>query len=160
MIKYINMLKSNKVSGIALSSWTKNIENTLPDKLHVITFERIASNLVSSIICDNYSGREIATRYLLEIGRKNLLHICGTNNIIMPADSRRDAFMRVCEENQIPFKVFYVEETNFQSQNYYANLEQIILINPDIDGIFTIQNYIAHYFCEAGKRIKSEALYD
>ncbi len=142
-LEYINMLKSNKVSGIVLSSWTENIENILPDNLPVMTFERIVSNLVSSITCDNYSGGEIATRYLLEIGCKNLLHICGTNNILMPADSRKDAFVRVCEESQIPFKVFYVEETDFQSQDYYANLEQLMLTNPEIDGIFTSCDVIA-----------------
>lgn len=141
--EYISMLKSNKVSGIVLSSWTKNLESILPSNLPVITFERVISNLISSITCDNYSGGEIATRYLLEIGCKNLLHISGTNNIKMPADSRRDAFVRVCEGNQIPFKVFYVENTKFQSQDYYVDLEQIIVSNPEIDGIFTSSDVIA-----------------
>lgn len=141
--EYISMLKSNKVSGIVLSSWTKNLENILPANLPVITFERVISNQISSITCDNYSGGEIATRYLLDIGCKNLLHISGTNNIKMPADSRRDAFVRVCEGNQIPYKVFYVEDTKFQSQDYYADLEQIIVSNPEIDGIFTSSDVIA-----------------
>jgi len=141
--EYISMLKSNKVSGIVLSSWTKNLENILLATLPVITFERVISNQISSITCDNYSGGEIATQYLLEIGCKNLLHISGTNNIKMPADARRDAFVRVCEGNQIAFKVFYVEDTKFQSQDYYMDLEQIIISNPEIDGIFTSSDVIA-----------------
>lgn len=141
--EYISMLKSNKVSGIVLSSWTENLENILPNNLPVITFERIISNHISSITCDNYSGGEIATRYLLEIGCKNLLHISGTNNIAMPADSRRDAFVNVCQGNHIPFKVFYVEEAKYQSIDYYLELEQIILSNPEIDGIFTSNDVIA-----------------
>jgi len=142
-LEYISMLKSNKVSGIVLSSWTKNLENILPVDLPVITFERVISNMISSITCDNYSGGEIATRYLLETGCKNLLHISGTNNIKMPADSRRDAFMHICEESHIPFRVFNMEDSKYLSHDYYADLEQLILSNPEVDGIFTSSDVIA-----------------
>jgi len=141
--EYINMLKSNKVSGIVLSSRTENIESILPNNLPVIAFEKDISSRISSVSCDNFSGGEIATRYLLEIGCKNLLHISGIHSILMPADARRDAFVQVCEESQIPYKVLYTEEAQFQSLDYEEYLEQIILENPDVDGIFTSSDVIA-----------------
>jgi len=142
-IEYIDMLKSNKVCGIILCSRTEEIENILPDNLPVITFERVISNQISSVSCDNYLGGELATRHLLECGCKKLLHISGIRNILMPADDRKDAFIRVCEDNGIPYHVYYTEEAQFQSLNYEEYLEQIILDNPDADGIFTSSDVIA-----------------
>lgn len=141
--EYIDMLKSNKVSGIVLSSRTENIEKILPDNLPVITFERVISNRISSVSCDNFLGGEIATRYLLEIGCKNLLHISGTHNILMPADARRDAFVKVCEESQISYKIFDTVEAQFDSLDYEDYLEKIILENTEIDGIFASSDVIA-----------------
>jgi len=141
--EYIKMLKSNKVSGIILSSRTENIENFLPVNLPVILFERDTSNRISSISCDNYSGGEMAARHLVACGCKNLIHISGIQNILMPADARKDAFVRVCEDNQIPYKVFSTEETQFLSLDYEEALEQIILSNPDVDGIFASSDVIA-----------------
>lgn len=142
-IEYIDMLKSNKVSGIVLCSRTEDIETSLPDNLPVITFERVISSKISSVACDNYLGGELATRHLIDRGCKNLLHISGIRNILMPADARRDAFVHVCEENHIPNKVYYTEEAQFQSLNYEEYLEQIILENPDADGVFTSSDVIA-----------------
>ena len=142
-IEYIDMLKSNKVSGIVICSRTEGIEKILPDNLPVISFERVISSQISSVACDNYLGGELATRHLLECGCKNLLHISGIRNILMPADGRRDAFVSVCEEKGIPYHVYYTEEAQFQSLNYEEYLEQIILENPDTDGIFTSSDVIA-----------------
>jgi len=141
--EYIDMLKSNKVSGIVLSSRTENIEKILPDDLPVITFERVISNRISSVSCDNFLGGEIATRHLLEIGCKYLLHISSTHNILMPADARRDAFVKVCEESQIPYKIVCTNEAQFDSLDYEEYLEQILRENPGIDGIFASSDVIA-----------------
>ncbi len=141
--EYIDMLKSNKVSGIILSSRTENIDKLLSDNLPVITFERIISSRISSVSCDNYQGGELAVRHLLEVGCKNLIHISGMHNILMPADARRDAFISVCEENQIPYQVFCAVEEQFQSLQYEDYLEKIILENPQADGIFASSDVIA-----------------
>lgn len=141
--EYINMLKSNKVSGIVLSSRTENVEKILPENLPVLTFERVISNRISSVSCDNYSGGEMAARHLLEVGCKNLLHFSGVQNIKMAADARRDSFEEVCKENQVPYNVYNTEEIQFQTLNYEAYLEQTILANPETDGIFAGSDVIA-----------------
>jgi len=142
-IEYIDMLRSNKVSGIILCSRTEDIGKVLPDNLPVVTFERMISSKVSSVSCDNYMGGELATRHLIAKGCRNLLHISGIRNMKMPADDRRDAFVRVCEEEGIPYKIFYTEEAQFHSMNYEEYLDKILRENKGVDGVFTSSDVIA-----------------
>jgi LacI family sucrose operon transcriptional repressor len=142
-IEYIGMLRSNKVAGIVLCSRTEDIEEFFPENLPVVTFERMISNNISSVSCNNYQGGEFATLHLIECGCKNLLHISGIQDIHMPADARRDAFLKICAEKNVSGKVFYTQEAQFHSLNYEDYLEKIILENRDTDGIFASSDVIA-----------------
>lgn len=142
-IEYISMLRSNKVAGIVLCSRTEDIEQFFPENLPVVTFERTISDNISSVSCNNYQGGELATQHLIDCGCKNLLHISGVQGVHMPADARRDAFLNVCERNNVSGKVFDTEEQQFHSLDYERFLSKIILENRDVDGIFASSDVIA-----------------
>lgn len=141
--EYIDMLKSNKVSGIILCSRTKDIEKSLNVDMPVVTFERTAPADVISVLCDNYKGGEIAANHLVALGCKNLVHISGSIDVPTPADKRRDAFIDVCKKNNVEYKVFYTNEAQFQSMDYEEFIESIIVENNGIDGVFASSDVIA-----------------
>lgn len=142
-VEYIEMLRSNQVSGIVLGSRTDDLETLLPDNLPVISFERVLSDQISSIACDNAHGGVLATKHLIESGCRKLIHVSGIRNISLPADARRDSFIRICKDEKIPHKVFYTREAQFTSLSYEEYLEQILTENSDVDGIFASSDVIA-----------------
>ena len=142
-IEYIEMLKSNKVAGICISSRTSGINEYLTPKLPIVSFERVISNQISSVACDNYQGGALATQCLIQDGCKNICHIGGVSGINMLADERCHAFITECEKAGVAHDVFMTEEAQFQSMDYSNWLHMILTKNPGIDGIFASSDIIA-----------------
>ena len=142
-IEYIEMLKTNKVTGIVISSRTEGIKEYLGTNMPVVSFERVISSDISAVACDNYMGGVLATQCLLDCGCRYVGHIGGTVNVSMIADERCRGFLDVCEQAGVSHKVFMTEESQFESMNYTEFLEDLLTDNPDIDGIFCSSDVIA-----------------
>ncbi len=142
-IEYIEMLKSNKVAGIFISSRTSGIEQYLTSNMPIVSFERVINDQISSVACDNYQGGVLATKCLIECGCKNICHIGGVSGLNMPADERCRAFLDECKKAGVHSHVFGTEESQFQSMDYSNWLNQLLTQNPDIDGVFASSDIIA-----------------
>ena len=142
-IEYIEMLKSNKVAGIFISSRTSGIEQYLSANMPVVSFERVISSQISSVACDNYQGGTLATKCLIERGCKNIGHIGRVSGLNMLADERCHAFLEVCKAAGVDYHVFDTEESQFQSMDYSSWLDKILEQNPDMDGVFASSDIIA-----------------
>lgn len=142
-IEYIEMLKSNKVAGIFISSRTSGIEQYLTSNMPIVSFERVINDQISSVACDNYQGGVLATKCLIECGCKNICHIGGVSGLNMPADERCRAFLDECKKAGVSHHVFGTEESQFQSMDYSNWLNQLLTQNPNIDGIFASSDIIA-----------------
>lgn len=159
-IEYINMLKSNRVSGIVLCSRTEDIESYLDTRMPVVSFERDVSSDISFISCDNYQGGQLATKHLIDRGCRRLVHIGGARDMHMPADRRGEAFLKVCEEHDVEAKVYYTDEAQLYTMEYEECIERILLENRGVDGIFASSDVIAaeaiHACAKLGIRIPEE----
>ena len=142
-IEYIEMLNSNKVAGIFISSRTSGIEQYLTPNMPIVSFERVISDQISSVACDNYQGGILATRCLIECGCKSICHIGGVSGLNMPADERCRAFLDECKKAGIVHHVFDTEESQFQAMDYSDWLDHILSQDPNIDGIFASSDIIA-----------------
>lgn len=142
-MEYIDMLKSNKVSGIVICSHTPDIEKNLEINLPVVTFERSVSKDIPAVMSDNYQGGVLATKHLIECGCKHLVHLSGNSGMKLPADSRSSAFLNVCKENEVEGKIFSTTEEEFNSMDYLNSLMKVIDENPGTDGIFCSSDVIA-----------------
>jgi LacI family sucrose operon transcriptional repressor len=142
-IEYIEMLKTNKVAGIIISSRTEGIEEYLGTNMPVVSFERVISNDISAVACDNYMGGVLATQCLLDSGCKYVGHIGGTLNVRMIADERRRGFVDVCEQAGVDYEAFMTEESQFETMNYTEFLENLLTNHPKMDGIFASSDIIA-----------------
>lgn len=140
-LEYIEMLKSNKVSGIILCTRSGNTAKKL-GKLPVVTIERSISEMIPAVMCDNYLGGELATRLLLAKGCKNPVIICGSPKVHLPADDRARAFADTCEKQGIVPKFFTTNEQQFNARSYRDEVARMLDEDPGIDGVFASSDVI------------------
>ncbi len=154
-LEYIDMLKSNKVSGIILCTRSGHLLDSLRN-LPVVTLERAISDQIPNILCDNFQGGILATTELVEKGCKHLAIISGSEEVKLPADERASAFIQVCKEAGLPHHVYGTSEEQFNTGDYRNMIHQIFREHPDIDGIFCTSDVIAAQVlqvCGALKRL-------
>lgn len=109
----------------------------------IIAFERECAEGIPAVECDNYEGGRLATKRLIEAGRKNLLLLSGTQNLNLPAELREKAFMDVCREEKINGIEFFSSEIQFETQDYELWITDILLSHPEVDGVFATSDVIA-----------------
>lgn len=141
--EYIDMLRSNKVAGIVLASRTRNLDELEDASLPIVSFERIASNQLSAVACDNYHGGVLAAQHLIDCGCTNLVHIGGVVNLAMPADDRCKGFVDVCEKSGVPYRIISTLESHFRNMDYAEIIEALLKDDPSVDGIFASSDVIA-----------------
>lgn len=142
-MEHLNVLRSNRVAGIVLCSRNDDIRQYMEMNIPIVTFERIVSQDISAVACDNFQGGELAAEHLTECGCRNLLYISGPKDIHLPADNRRAGFECVCRQRQIPFRVSFTQEEQILSMDYGASVERILEENQDVDGVFASSDVLA-----------------
>lgn len=141
--EYIEMCKSNRVSGMILCSGTVQTENFKNLGFPLITIERFLDEGTAGVECDNYQGGCLAAEHLIEKGCRNLLHIGGVSRISMPADQRRRGFEEVCKSRGVNHVVIASEQKLYDEMDYYSYIGEILERYPETDGIFASSDLIA-----------------
>lgn len=142
-LEYIDMCKSNRVSGIILCSSTVDEKQLSGLNIPLIAVERNIDTGTASISCDNYKGGQLAARHLIDEGCKNILHFSGIIDTNMPADERAEGFINVCEEEHISHLEIQSSEGVYYTMDYHQHIRQALLDNPLVDGIFASSDLIA-----------------
>lgn len=92
---------------------------------------------VASVGVDQAHGAELATRHLLDSGRRRLLHVCGPADWL-DARERRDGFIAACLDAGVDYQK--VSSPTWDASQGYAAAAGI----PDgIDGIFASNDQLA-----------------
>lgn len=141
--EYIEMCKSNRVSGIILCSRNVNTKEIVDMDIPVITIERNLETGTAGIQCDNYLGGKLATEHLITCGCKSLLHLSGIVNEDMPADERAEAFIDVCEKQGVKHHEKQSNSNIYNKMDYHEYIKKALLEVPDADGIFASSDLIA-----------------
>lgn len=92
---------------------------------------------VGSVGVDQAHGAWLATRHLLESGRRNLMHVCGPADWL-DAHERRDGFISACDEAGITFHK--VSAPSWDAVEGYLATEDL---PKGLDGIFTSNDQLA-----------------
>jgi LacI family sucrose operon transcriptional repressor len=157
--EYIEMLKSNKVSGMILCTRTGGIDKHL-GTLPVVTLERAVSDKIPAILCDNYQGGKMATEELLSKGCLHVAIISGSKHVNLPADDRTRAFIDSCMERGIEPLLYQTEEEQFNDLEYHDLIAQMFREHPELDGIFATSDVIAaqvlQYCLKYGKQVPQQ----
>ncbi len=142
-LQYIEMCKSNCVTGIIFCSRLVDFTSLLYQDIPVITIEQNLEAGILGIECDNYQGGRLATEHLVSCGCRKLLHLSGIKNENMPADARAEGFIRVCEEYGVTHTEVQNTKMIYHTLDYYEYIRQALKKTPDVDGIFASSDLIA-----------------
>lgn len=144
--EYLRLCQSNRVSGIIICSESVSGETISKMGIPVVQIEKGSDASIPRVLCDNVAGGEIAAKTLIEAGCKNLLHIGGVIEELMPADARASAFSGVCESNGVKHREVRYPSSIYNTMDYIAFIQDLIESDPTIDGIFASSDLIA---CQA-----------
>ena len=144
----IEYLLSVKVDGIiaSLSSETIKLDHlrrVRDQEKPLVLIDRTTSNLeASKIVIDNEQSSYLAVKHLLEQGCRNIGWISGPQELPL-ARLRQRGYQKALEEYQIPFQQHLVCYCSFNQDMGYAVTRKFIEENPEIDGLFAINDRFA-----------------
>lgn len=159
--EYVDSLRSNNVAGIVISTRNDHLGQALGG-MPAVTLERIISDDIPTITCDNYQGGELATEHLVGAGCRRLAIISGSLDIDLPANKRVQAFVDVARRHGIDPWIYTCDEATFLASSYADTIARIFSEHPDVDGIFATSDvigaqviqYCASHHMDVPQRVK------
>lgn len=148
--EYLEMLRSNKLSGIIGFIFT-DIDEFITPGLPFISIDRNFANKVTYVSSDNYEGGQIAAEKLLKAGARNPAFI-GTysKNIDTDVRFRKTGFIDYLKNQNIPYLEYTVEDP---IKDYDAFLNEFFdLYMSNVDGIFFENDNLGYLFMEEAKK--------
>lgn len=136
----ISDLRTSQVSGIiqAAGRWDE-VEPTANIPILSLTTSRKG---MPAVVSDDNHGGQMATRHLIERGCTYLVHISGDLIHSRHADARSFAFIRECESQGIPYRLYQGDSLETAEQQL-ALIRRIFAENPQMDGIFASNDIMA-----------------
>ncbi|HEM3459951.1 TPA: LacI family DNA-binding transcriptional regulator [Streptococcus suis] len=139
-LEYITMLQQNKVDGIIAITYNP-IEDYLASSIPFVSIDRSYSEKdIAWISSDNKRGGQLAAEKLLEKGCQVFAFVGSHNTTSNETKNRRRYFEKTVREAGKVCRIFDLEEPY---EHFQEQLEQFLLRYPDIDGIFTVNDYKA-----------------
>lgn len=138
-IEYIEMLKNNKVDGIIGITYS-DIDNYISSNLPFVSIDRHFSENVPYVTSDNYAGGQLAAKVLIEKGCHHFAFIGGKNIYKNETNFRKEGFYDVLEKEGKTYSKLVLPEP---IEDLEGKIEMFILENPQIDGIFAVNDFMA-----------------
>lgn len=142
-LEYIQMLRSHQVDGIIICSRTSELFKPFEEGFPVVSIERSLSEHIPAVLCDNLEGGVLAARELIAAGCKHPIVISGSKDVQLPADLRAEGFIKECEAQGVPYRVFGTMEVDFEQQDYVGQIRSILKQAPETDGVFATSDVMA-----------------
>ncbi|MCH4167962.1 MAG: LacI family DNA-binding transcriptional regulator [Streptococcaceae bacterium] len=154
--EYIQMVKQNKVDGIIGITYS-NIDKYISSNLPFVSIDRYFTEDVVYVAADSEAGGRLAARELEKRGCQQLAYIGGYQETPNETKNRLKYFELECQRLGISVKSLNMLEP---LTDVSKHIKQFLLDNPEIDGIFTINDSMAYDVigvAEAlGRKIPSE----
>lgn len=132
-----DMMRTNKVDGILMSSFESNVAQYLKYNLPIISIEHTFNN-VPSVSCDNYKGGVLAARELIEGGCKRpAMFTSAPADRTLPLTLRIKGFFEECERLGYPAQEYPLDIDTLQSEDI-SEFDKILCEHlGKFDGLFT-----------------------
>lgn len=140
--EYLNMLQCNKVDGIIIASHTLSLEEYSKVTLPVVALGRYLGKNIPTISSDNEHGGRLAAEELIRCGCKNVVQIAGYSKVPTPSNERYKYFEQTMKKNGVACKTFELPHNAFRFNEYINFVENILIEDTKIDGIFAVDNVI------------------
>ncbi len=145
--KYLEIFEEKKVNGILLIP-SGPMRDSLIDKLNnldipLIVLDRKLEGLKTPLVMsDNLEGGEVATRYLINLGRKRIAFISGRSDVSVSQD-RMKGYLKALKDNSIPFNESMILEGDFSFTGGYEAASKIAENGLEVDAIFAANDFMA-----------------
>lgn len=136
--EYIQMVKQNKVDGIIGITYS-DVDKYVSSNLPFVSIDRHFSEDVTYVTADNYFGGMMAAEELIKHGCQQLAYIGGHSPYPNETINRREGFFNYCKENNISYKVLDMPEP---INDLEQQVTTFMLKNPEIDGLFTVNDFM------------------
>ncbi len=170
--RYINLLKNSWVDGIILVSYAdiddsedyEYVESlgaleTAKKRIPVVTLESTLGDVLDSVIVDNKKAASIATEHLLELGRKDILHISAPRKFNI-GKMRIKGYSEALESAGISVDPMMICEGDFSPISGYKCMKSFLEAKIRFDGVFAANDQMAigaiRALLDAGIRIPED----
>ena len=137
-LEYIKMVQQNKVDGIIGITYS-DIDKYVKSNMPFVSIDRHFKEDVTYVTSDNAQAGKLAATQLIKNGCKSLAYIGGIPVYESEITKRASSFLKEAKEQKIKFSSLEIPEPIDQLEE---KIEEFILAHPDIDGIFTINDYM------------------
>ncbi|MFE0441325.1 LacI family DNA-binding transcriptional regulator [Aerococcus sp. NPDC058936] len=155
-LKYIKMLRKNKVDGIIAITY-KDIDAYMESSLPFVSIDRHFNKGVSIVSSDNYNGGRLAAQTLSEKQAKKLLFVGTHNAFSNETMKRRQGFEDYCVEHKIDYHVIDLLEPH---TDFTSELLEMMDAHKEIDGIFSINDFVGLNIINILKELGKEVVKD
>ncbi len=139
--KYLEVMKQKYVDGVIIVTSTLTPKHVEENGIPIVALDRPIANSIPSVSVNNFDGARQAVQYLKSIGCKKIAHVRGPQNVIN-ADER--FFGYLAEVKQEPwFNDGLIVTGNFNVVQTTEVTKKFLADNPDVDGIFAGNDYMA-----------------
>jgi len=133
-LKYLKVLKSNRVDGIILTPTGKNpdyVNNLMNSGTRIVLLDRLINGVsCDAVLVDNLNGSYNATKHLIEQGYGRIGIINGFIDRTTGHD-RLEGYKRALREAGIKIDENLIKIGNFKKRSGYELTKEILSRNPD-----------------------------
>lgn len=143
----LQALLDSRVDGIlvSLSKTTrdfKHFQALLEDEIPIVFFDRVSLELATDrVVADDFEGARIATNHLINIGRTNILHLAGPQNLLIGAN-RKNGYLEALKERNVPVNEDFILHCDSREDTLELQ-PKILELAPHINGIFAVNDTTA-----------------
>lgn len=146
--KYVTNLMSNQVDGMIVASQNSiKVDYNFPG-LPIIAIDHFISNDIPVIRSDNYKGGYLATNELISAGCKKILCVNPVKNHHNHINQRSNAYNDVTMKHKLN-RYYITLGSHLSLEEKRLKIEEELLKNPTIDGIFAQDDETAVLFLNA-----------
>jgi DNA-binding LacI/PurR family transcriptional regulator len=148
----------HRVDGVlaAISIQTKSFthfEKLLKHEIPLVFFDRVSNFLpVPKVTANDHQAAFNATQYLINSGCKTIAHITGSINL-NNSNNRLYGYLDALTANDIEVDEDLIHYYEFEPQTIDTFLTNLILQNPNLDGLFVFNDYVANYAVNVLQRL-------
>lgn len=151
--EYIEMVKQSKVDGIIGITYS-DIDKYVSSNIPFVSIDRHFSEQISYVTADNFLGGQIAAQELIKRGCKNLAYIGGTSPYPNETNNRKEGFYSECRNYDVKVTSLVMPEP---IDDLSEQLDKFLSENQKVDGVFTINDFMALDVIKAMTRLNRTA---
>jgi len=146
---YMKMFKTNKIDGLIVCTKLLDLKTIKQLNIPIVTIECKIDPTIPSITSDNKMGGYLAAKKLIESNCKKILQLSGPAELIS-SNERVNGFLETLAiQEEIKVQTLTLSVNKDSSDLIFKTLKE----NPDIDGIFSVSDYIAVQALKCLKRL-------